>query len=443
MRALVFMLALVGAGCSRTRLLELDVTRLEEGSQSAQSSGDTGAGGAGGGVSAGGAGAGETSVTTSGGGAGAPLVCDKLVLDGPPTIIPTLGSETSDNARFHVLDGAHVAVIHRPYEPGADLLRLGSTTVDWTGVWPPTVEPPVELVKEIGLSFAIDAGPAPLVGLMTSNGLAAPFAFGLADPVIGAWTSKLVLEPSADRATFVRRRGGEYFLGVGVPATGAFGPYHRLRVGWLDDGAVRGPYDAGCSTNPVLADAMATPKGWLLARTTPNDFQCDPSSPPPGAQFVSIDLIVNDSPISGAEIPFGGQSSQIALMPRPGGAWILYWSGPTTLMGILLDEFGHIAGGPVLLAAASESSFAFAVAPLDDGFAILLYDVLASGPSALYVVVKDAFGNTLALGKIDSPPKLTTRPQLAFDPQTRSVLVGYSAIGAGKQATYLARFACP
>jgi hypothetical protein len=443
--ALVF--ALLACGCSRSWLLEGDAVAsggaevgAGTGGVASTSSSASGAGGAGAGGNSTSSASSPASVA-SGVGGSSPL-CTQLTLEGPPVAIPTLGPGTADNPRFHFLDADRVAVVHRPFDSVLGL-RIGSTTVTWTGAWPPPAEPPVELLGQVGLSFAVDRGPDPRLGVLASPSEQLGMWLDVVDPAVGGWKQNLAIDGSADRAVFLRRKGEEFMTATVSPGMSSFGAFYQLRVAWFDGATLRGPFNAGCSAGAVMADALPTSKGWLLARTSPSASTCSPFAPPPPPQAITVDGIVNDMPVAGAEIPFGGQTQQVVLARRQGGAWLLYWAGSKTLMGIALTELGQIAGGPVPLATVTESSFAFAADQLDDGLAILVYDAPSAGPTALHVFVKDAFANTLAVGTIASPPKLTTPPQLAFDPATRNVLVGYAAVQAGKQATYLARFACP
>jgi len=400
------------------------------------STGTLGVGGTGGAPPTTTAGPGGTS--TAGG--GSVTACTKLVQNGALTIVPTLQPGTSDNARFHRLDDARIAVFHRPFDSVMGL-RLGSTTVTWTGSWPPPSAPPVAIVEPAGLSFAIDRGPDPTVALLSPPPGGNGVSFGVVDPAVGGWSPQASIALSADRAVFSRRGFGEACVGTTIPGISP-GPSSQLRVAWYDGKDVRGPYNAGCSTALVMADALALPAGWLLARTSSSISTCSPFAPAPPPQNITVDLIAGDMPLFGAEIPFGGQTSQLALVPRGDGAWLLHWLGASTLMGLALDGLGHIAFGPVALLTLKGPSFAFAADRLDDGLGLVLYDVPPSGPTALIVVATNAVGAPIASAVLVDPPKLTTAPQLAFDAVSRQLLVGFSGVLNGKQSAYLARFAC-
>lgn len=447
------LVAVLVMGCSRTGTI--DSLWFDVGATTSTLSGGVTAGA--GGASSGsdgstsevgsGAGSGTGMPTTSTGpgastsASGGPITaCTKLVQTGDLVTIPTVQPGSADNARFHRLDDTRVAVAHRPFDSVLGL-RLGSTTVTWTDAWPPTSDAPVTLLENAGLSFAVDRGPELNIGLLTPPPMGTGISFGVVDPAVGGWQGQASIDLTADRAVFSRRGLGEYFVGTTTPGPSP-GPSSQLRVGWYDGKDVRGPYNAGCSSALVMADALALPAGWLLARTTSSVATCSAFSPAPPPQNITVDLIVGDMPLFGAEIPFGGQTSQLALVPRQEGAWLLHWFGPSTLMGLALDGVGHIAFGPTALVTLKGPSFAFAADPLDDGLALALYDAPESAPAALVILVTNALGAPIASAALFNPPKPTTAPQLLFDAKTRQLLLGFSGLDAGKQSLYLARFAC-
>jgi hypothetical protein len=435
----VFVLLLMASCGART---ELSLDRQNTGStESGASSGGAASGDAASDATAG-AGAGGTSAanSTSAGG-GALVACANLESNGPLTALPSLGPGTSDNTRFHWLDKTRMAVVHRPFDNVLGL-RIGSTTIDWTSGWPAGNAAPVELVATADESFAIDRAENPLIGLLAPRVGLPGVWFGEVDPAVGGWSPSLPVDLTADRATFVRRSVfGEYFLGTSAPGTSPNGST-QFRASFFDGTKLRGPYNAGCSAVPILADALPVPNGWLLARTAPaTPASCSPLAPAPAEQSISIDLIANGMPLVGGEVPFGGKTSQLILVPRAEGAWLLYWSDAITLQALSLDGFGKILG-VVKVATLTENSFAFAADKLDDGLVVVLFDAPSEGPTALRVLVLDGQGAPLSSVSIANPPKLTTPPQVAFDPNTRQVLVGFSGIANAVQSVYLARFAC-
>ncbi len=442
MRTTALTLALLAACGARTEL-----TRGHRGNAAGSST--NGADGAGGATtdstttSVGGSGGAAPSTTgtmsTTGTGGNLDLVCDTLTASGQLTTIPTLGPGTSDNARFHLLDATRLAVFHRPFDSTLGL-RLASTTVEWTQAWPPKSDAPVQIIANLKESFAIDKSAHPLVAVLTPHAEAPGVAFGTVDPAVGAWVPKLTADFSADRSVFVRYGLGEYFIGMSAPGTSPGGST-QLRAAFYDGSKLRGPYNVGCSATPILGDALAIPQGWLLARTAPQQATCNPALPAPNSQAISIDLIVGGMPLIGGEVPFGGKSHQLAFVPRGDGAWLLYWSDAITLSGLAIDSFGKIEG-VVPIAKLTEKSFAFAADALDDGMVVVLFDELSSGETTLRTIVTNANGTTIATASLANPPKLTTLPQVAFDPATRQVLVGFAGITNAVQSVYLARYQC-
>lgn len=401
------------------------------GSPSGSGSGLAGAGGA----SDSGAGA------TTGSGGSAPLACTSLSQNGPLVTLPTLGPGTSDNARFHWLDDSRIAVVHRPFDSVVGL-RVGSTELAWTGSWPPAAGVPVELIANASESFAIDRAASPLVGLLAPPSNASGVAFGLVDPLAGGWQPSLPIDAQGDRAVFVRQGLGEYL--VATAGTGdSPGGSSQLRIAWTDGTALRGPFDAGCHATGILADALAVDDGWLLARTSTALESCDPSTPAPTAPRLSVMRYAIEGTTFGTEMPLGNGSNQIALVARPGGAWLVHWLGTASIVAVAIDAAGQAVFGPIPIVSLTEDPFAFAVDRLDDGLAVVAYDKPSEGPTSLQVIVTDSSGTTIASTSIASPPRLTTPPQVAFDPVTRQLLVGFAGITAAKQSIHLARFACP
>ncbi len=392
-------------------------------------------------VGGGGADPGSTTGTMTSTGTGAPLdtVCDVLTPNGAVTPIPTLGPGTADNTRFHALDAGRTAVFHRPFDSTLGL-RLASTTVEWADAWPPKTSPPVLILADLKLSFAIDFTANPLVALLTPNPLGPGVGFGKVAPASGNWSAQVVTDFAADRALFVRYGLGTYFMAMSHPSVSPGGST-QLRAAFYDGVQLRGPYNVGCSTKPVTTDALALTNGWLLVRSGPQVPSCNPSIAAPEPVEVSVDFIVNGMPFVSGQLPFGGTSSQLVLVPRADGAWLLFWSNPTTLSGIALDGFGKVLG-VLPLATLTENPFAFAAQKLDDGMVVVLYDAPSEAPSAIEVLVFNASGTLLATASIKDPPKLTTPPQVAFDSVTRQVLVGFNGLVNAVQSVYLARFGC-
>lgn len=409
-------------------------------------SGPAGSGGDGG-APAGGSGAmsgvGGASANGSGSGAGGGSAtgCTALASSGPLTAIPSLPPGTSDNTRFHWLDAQRIAVVHRPFDPDKGL-KLGSTVVDWVGAWPPQTSVPVELVGLASESFAIDRDPNPLLGLLAPGAGTLGVSFGTVDPSVGGWIPTLSVDPNADRAVFVRSGFGQYFLGSETPGASPGGAY-QLRATLTDGKTVAGPFNAGCHRYRIAADALALPTGWLFARTAPSTSTCNPAVPASMDNTVTITRITEMVPMPGAEFELLGSSNQIALVARGvDGGWLVHWSGAATVSALPLDGAGKVAGPPAALHTLTESPFAFAADRLDEGLVLATYDADAAGGPRLRVQVTDGGGKLLSFVELSNPPKPTTPLQVAFEPETRQILVGYSGLVGAVQSVNLGRFRC-
>jgi hypothetical protein len=377
-----------------------------------------------------GTGGGGTGGTGSGGQGGSAPTCERLVQTGALAKLPSLPGSVGVLPTVHSLGNGDMAVVHMTGGPGSG--KAASTSIAWTADWPPVASPAVELHD--ATLYAAPRSPS------TSNGialLAQPeagigLAFGFGDPVLGGWSEQVTTHPDANQAAFLAQRASDSFF------AGAFGPgpdiySNTLHVGWVtvDGGAASyvGPLDLGC-VDFRTADAVATPDGWLLAHGW-----VDCAASPPAPLAIRVTRFVDGSPQIGAEIETFGQVQRIVLVPRAAGAWLLYWQS-TALQAVRLDALGQVELGPVAIVPMSQP-YPFSADALGGGL------VVAHGHdgAGLTAVVFDEQLVALASAEAEDVPDTAT-PQIAFDAETRQMLVALHAFVDGVSAVRAARFSC-
>jgi hypothetical protein len=274
----------------------------------------------------------------------------------------------------------------------------------------------------------------------TSNGialLAKPeaangLAFGFGDPVLGGWSEDVTTHPDGDQGAFLAQGPDDSFF------VGAFGPgpdiySDKLHVGWISvDGAATsyvGPLDVGC-VDFRTADAVATPGGWLLAHGW-----VDCAASPPAPLAIRVTRFIDGAPQIGAEITPFGQIQRLVLVPRPSGAWLLYWQS-SALQAVRLDALGQVELGPMSIIPMSQP-YPFSADALGDGL------VIAHGHdgAGLTAVVFDEQLVTVASAEAADVPESAT-PQIFFDAETRQVLVGLHAFIDAVSGVHATRFSC-
>lgn len=379
---------------------------------------------------------------TGGGGADAgPPACTKLVRTGDLVRVPTTPGTMALQPRLAALAGGRTAVIATIYVPGMGPTELGAVNLDWTTGWPPVSSMPVALADPTAFVAPVGRAAPQGIPLLAPGSPPGVLAFGFADPQKGGWSKLVDVDPQANHAAFLVADGtGAYFVGTAgytVPGTYAT-PLHVAAVGTTGTPMVVGPVDLGCPTESMLAAAVATDGGWLLARRIPQ-----------GGCPIGLTSIIQVSRFTGAQQQPGeqaeitGGTGDLTLLPRPGGAWLLYPSAPDVLLALRLDAHAKSDLAAVSIAPSLAAPFVFAADALDGGFVVVVGD--GSGSSgALTVQVADDHGATIASADLPGVPVTVPSGTLAFDPQTRQVLVAVAMMDdAGPyDAIHVARFSC-
>jgi hypothetical protein len=411
----------------------------------AAASGSGGAGASGGGATGGNATGG------SGTGGETELSCLALEQNGELLMLPTLPEGGAELPVLHALGDGRTAVVFRwiVAEGPAAIDRVASMTLDWTGAWPPSMEPMVELVPNAA-SFAVDRGPSSLLGLLTRTDPAlAGVSFGFADADVGGWGPLVATADDATRAVFVApTSSGRHFVGMQRPGGFTEWPSFELLVGWVHQPPngvqYEGPIAAGCVDQPLAADALETSEGWLLARAMPVGGTCFDDTPPAPATVLTVTRWTDGGELFGLEVPQPGPIEALAMVPRSSGAWVAYLRQGEILEAVRMDDQGLLELGPVPLTTSTESAFSFGAAGLGGGMVIAFVDEPGNAAADLVVEATDAMGVITATAEIDSPPLTHGAPAVAFDAATRQVLVAFTGYvdSPPGSAVFVARFAC-
>jgi hypothetical protein len=394
--------------------------------------------GPGGGAGAGGSGAGGTGSGATGpggmgpGGGGGSAPCAQLVQSGALTALPTLPDKMALQPRLHSLGKGQMAVVHINGGPPSG--GLASTSIAWTESWPPVISTPVEL-------YDAPAFAAP-VGHVGANGIpllavAEPFetAFGFADPQKGGWSQLVVTDTNTFGAKFLAADASDDYF-VGMLVSGGFPDATMAlqvgRVGVKGTTSYTGPTDLGCLNQPSTADGVAVPGGWLLARSRAECGQAPPNPP-----TVTVTRFADAEPQVGSELTLFGAVQKLTLVPRPAGAWLLYWQ-PSVLQATRLDALGKVELGPVDLVSMGQP-YNFAADAIDGGLIVAV-----AMDNDLKVSVFDDQGVSIAsvsLNEKDQPYYM--EPQIAFDEGSRQALLAVPM--PDETSTYkinVARFSC-
>jgi hypothetical protein len=395
--------------------------------------------------SSGSGGSGPTTASGSGGTGGdvpAPP-CKNLVQTGELTGLPSLPNTLSWRPRLRSLGDGQTAIVYTIAVPGMGPQNTVSTNVAWTGAWPPASALPVELVGRPWYKSSAAPSKPKSLGLLGWSDKGAPeVAFGFADALNGGWTELVSTDPKAVGPAFVAAgEGGQFFVGMavnaGIPSNNVATPH----VGWVatkGTTSYTGPIDLGCPIDPVSADAVAVDGGWLLARSA-FDNDCYGS-----AGQIRVTRFTDGQPQPDVEIDSGSWEDPV-LVPRPGGAWLLYGQSPAGMVvGARLGALGQVELGPLVISGPETGDPRLLAADALDGG---LVAVLSDGPSptALTIVVTDQEGVAIASAPLDDV-SAASELQIAFDPTTRQALVALTLpdeTGTGPQnRIHVARFSC-
>jgi hypothetical protein len=386
--------------------------------------------GQGGGAGAGAMGSGAMGSGAMGSGAmgpGGSAPCAQLVQTGALTALPTLPDKMALQPRLHSLGKGQMAVVHHGGPTGG----TATTNIAWTESWPPVISTPFALHDEGGY-----AAPVGHVGPSGIPLIAGVMAFGFADPQKGGWSQLVVTDTNAFGRQFLADDMHDNYF-IGMLASGGFpDATMALHVGWVGVNGTTsytGPTDLGCLNQPSTADGIAVPGGWLLARSR---AECGQSPPNPPTVTLTRYAGAGAEPQLGAEITLFSAVQRLALVPRPAGAWLLYFQ--SALQGTRLDALGKVELGPVDLVSMGQP-YSFGVDAVDGGLIVAV-----AMDNDLKVSVFDDQGMTIAsvsLNEKDQPYYM--EPQIAFDEGSRQALLAIAMPdGAGSHRINVARFSC-
>jgi hypothetical protein len=382
---------------------------------------------------------GSTSSTGSGGAGGEVAAfppCEHLVQTGELTQLPSDPGTLSVQPKLLALGDGSTAIVRTIAIPGMGPQSTASTSIAWTGEWPPAASLPIELADRPWYVSAVSRSAPNSIALLGAPQDASPgIAFGLADPLAGGWSQLVSTDTKAFAPTFLAADdSGNFFVGMsanaGIPNNKVAIPH----LGWVATmGGVSymGPIALGCPTDPVSAAAVSTPSGWLLARSI---FENDCLGP---AALIEVTFYKGTDGTPAAELPCAPWAA-VDLIPSPKGAWLRFEGQGVELAR--LSEIGALEVGPITI---SPDSTALAVDALDGG---LVFAANHADSTDLTVGVTDEQGDVIA----SAPLKLPSSPngfQIAFDAETRQALVAlvlWDDPSPGPSSSVrVARFSCP
>jgi hypothetical protein len=322
-----------------------------------------------------------------------------------------------------------------------------SSTIDWTGAWPPVAIGPVELIDiPWYLASAAPKAPTGIALLGKSSTDATSLAFGFADPVNGGFSELGTTTPKVIEKFITADKEGNFFVGsAAYNGTG----YETFQAGWFTTKGMTsyvGPIDLGCPVfNSDHADGIAVPGGWLFARGLHGE--CTGSKAlvritrfTDGMQQTVGDVdIENDSP------------SKVDLLPRPGGAWLLYENWNDANFGFVaarLDASGSVELGPIVLSIPGfQEPIMYAADALDDGLIAVVGGEWLPTSIEYAIAATDEQGVPISSALLSGAVEPWSVPQIAFDHATRQALVVVvsspnSSAGESLNRIHVARFSC-
>jgi hypothetical protein len=375
-----------------------------------------------------------------------------LTATGAETALPeSAGAHQHRPALVPLGAGPEVAVVFgldSIASPGSIMVPLADVTFDPTGPWPPAIPASHTLAISGGASFA----PAPRPGATFSllydlESIDPPTGGVFAEDVSPQGNAAGTLfEASNGPALFVASNGAHHVAGheIGVGE-------RLLGIHLFEDATETTSMVGACAGGALAGAAIPFGAGFLVAATTGTPFgEC------PGAAGALPDVVelLRVSPGGTPWIQLvttvstGVALTKVALLPRPGGAWLLTQqaaNGPAAPVHVQpLGATGSLIGAAFDVV--PEGALAWGAAALGDGFALVWM-----GPTtqpALGLAVYGAGGTEivssaipLSIGAVEGPPALFVTNGVANDGAT--VLVAWSQRDESQVATLrFARLAC-
>lgn len=436
--------------CGRTPLRDSPgATSGGAGGASASSATGGGAGGAG----AGGAGT---------GGAGGASACDALTLSGPPIIdfVVALGHEERRPILVTEDGGARAAVVFalEPIESPGVPFPVGHTAFAPWGDWPSTIGQGHYAASIGGRRFAATGGDGGFALLLPVGGGPNPgvyFAPSVApetdySPIPDAF---VVTSETMSRPAFVARGASGHVAGSLHEAGG----FLQLEINFITpEGDLFGaPLASGCATTPMVAGAVPSGDGYLVAFSSGRPFgTCfnDDGIPGPPTELQVAWIDANGAIKPGAMLPgiepiFGAQ-----IVARSDGAWLVWQQdgstseAPPPIVAVRLDAGGQLASDIFEVVPTGVSSARpFAADRLGDKLVVTWVDAIDPSAPNLIVQVFDEAGLPAAVTSLSTAPGFFFDDQLAVmgSPAGNQALLAYASnVEDGPRRIHVARFDC-
>ena len=339
--------------------------------------GGVGVGGAGGGVGVGGSSGGGVGGGPGAGGAGGAggspidVDCDGLIEAGVRAV-PGAGPGTSEPSLVSAGPDDAVLLFRSDPDPaGESAATLRHLFFDAWGAWQSDLLHGDELaLSEVGDSYAVDGVDeytytfiAPGRSFFPEEGMYFAAQWGL-----GAYELK-VIAPEMGRALFATRGElGERLVGYELAAGG----HHQLVMGPVSQ-ELTPSMESGCGTEPLAADAIAVPGGYVVAFSSSRPFNScldDDGINGPPTEIQIVQVAGGQATLTG-QFDTGSVVDQIALVPRSDGAWLTWkpvgeGSAGVSIFGARIDQTGVVVTASRVFGSTQVEPDRYAAAGLGD-----------------------------------------------------------------------------